>query len=254
MIYPSPCPSGNTYVIPHQHTIHKLQDSHHNQEPHEHINQLRPLGRLIQIILPYWQCDRLRTLVAWLADLGCWNGARSCGGDLGRRCGGGSDVAGVAFGCHCGEDEVIGERKEAGKIRPVVEKKCIRNSRELVSKATKLDVWGKSPGASFSQQPAQDLANRCKHPTSTRLRGNSTLINIPCKTRGIKLFASLWLTLRLVLCSTANKQIMCNFLDLFQQGRRCNIKTRAPALYIALSIVQLLYDLFRDNAQAWSKR
>jgi hypothetical protein len=91
---------GNAYVIPSNNTIHKLQHPNHNQKRHENINQLRPLRRRIQIILPYPQRDLLRALVVrgFLANRRDGAGARAA--DLCCCCGRGCGLAGGAFGCH----------------------------------------------------------------------------------------------------------------------------------------------------------
>lgn len=41
-----------THIIPHNHTIHKLQPPHHDQERHKHINELDALRRALEIIAP----------------------------------------------------------------------------------------------------------------------------------------------------------------------------------------------------------
>ena len=40
------------YIIPHKHTIHKLQRAHHDQKRHEHVNQLHALRRGVEVVLP----------------------------------------------------------------------------------------------------------------------------------------------------------------------------------------------------------
>ena len=42
-----------TYIVSSNNTIHKLQDSNNDQKRHKHINQLRPLWRIVEVFLPY---------------------------------------------------------------------------------------------------------------------------------------------------------------------------------------------------------
>ena len=42
-----------TYVVSSNHTVHKLQHSDHDQEGHEHINQLHPLWCIPYIAVPH---------------------------------------------------------------------------------------------------------------------------------------------------------------------------------------------------------
>lgn len=46
-----------TYVVASQNTVHELQHTNHNQKRHEAVNQLRPLRRRVQVVLPYAQRD-----------------------------------------------------------------------------------------------------------------------------------------------------------------------------------------------------
>ena len=41
-----------TYVVPHQHAINKLYPPNNHEEGHEGIDELRPLGRLVDIAIP----------------------------------------------------------------------------------------------------------------------------------------------------------------------------------------------------------
>lgn len=50
------------WIIPHNHTIQKLQPPHHDQKPQERINQLHPLRRLLNIGIPELSCDFLRVV------------------------------------------------------------------------------------------------------------------------------------------------------------------------------------------------
>lgn len=73
-LYPEPYPiaqqtkgtrrRGGTHIIPHQHTIRKLQHAHHDQEPHEDIDQLDALRRSSLVAGPELLEDDLRVVAA----------------------------------------------------------------------------------------------------------------------------------------------------------------------------------------------
>jgi hypothetical protein len=52
IIIQKPEAESATHIIPNNHTIQKLQSPNYNEERHEYINQLHPLRRRIQIIVP----------------------------------------------------------------------------------------------------------------------------------------------------------------------------------------------------------
>lgn len=66
-------------VVARNHTVHELQHAHHDQEAHKHVNQLRPLRRLVQVALPYPQGDFVGRLVGGGSVRGF--GGKGSGGD-----------------------------------------------------------------------------------------------------------------------------------------------------------------------------
>lgn len=94
-----------TYVVSHNYTIHELKHSNNDQESHKNINEHSPLWGRIQIILPYWRSNLLRSVVTIVRFGGgldrCRDGVGGCCGGLGGR-GRGSGIASVGtFWCHC---------------------------------------------------------------------------------------------------------------------------------------------------------
>src|SRR4051812_12313769 len=93
-----------TYIIPHHHTIHKLQRPNNHQKRHERIHQLHPLRRPLHVVVPH----RAHNLphVLRVAHAGC----------LGRSGGGGRSAAGgsAADGLRAGGRHAVGRGGGAG--------------------------------------------------------------------------------------------------------------------------------------------
>ena len=135
---------GRAYVVPSQHAVGKLQTSHHDEEDHEHVEDLDPLRRRFQILPPAvvedvvdflgggaagegrgdWRCRRLARRP--------WRG-RACGGlQEGVVLGGGRWSFGpgiAASGCHGGlwrrggvggDVDASADQNITGRRRPVI--------------------------------------------------------------------------------------------------------------------------------------